>query len=75
MFCFEKYQLKVNKNIAKQNRKYILHKLEEYYEIVNVGQTNCKEEAILAYWQAKKQNRLDNLNRLISKNPANPNRI
>ena len=65
MFCFDEYQLKVNKNLAKQNQKYILKKLEEYYEIINYGKSNHREEAIHAYWQAKKQNRLDNLNRLV----------
>lgn len=58
----------MNKIIARENKKYILKKLEQYYEVIyqtDIKEISAKERAIFAFWQAKKQGRLDNLNRLV----------
>ena len=74
MFGLEKIQIYANKLIAKENKKYILKKLEEYYEAVNYAEKiKAKEYAIYAFWKAKKQGRLDNLNRLTKKTTINRN--
>ena len=66
MFEFRNIQLNKNKLIAQENKKIILRRLEEYYMAINYSeQIKAKEFAILMFWQAKKQGRLDNLNRII----------
>ena len=68
MFGLRQLQLCANKLIAKENKKYILRKLEEYYLATDyISQIKAKEAAIYAFWMAKKQGRLDNLNRLVKK--------
>lgn len=68
MFGLEKIQIYTNKIIANENKKYILRKMEEYYKAIHYdSQIKAKEYAILAFWQAKKLGRLDNLNRLVKK--------
>ena len=62
-------QQKANKYIAKKNKDYIIHKLEEYFYATSYStQIKAKEYAILAFWQAKRQGRLDNLNRIVKIN-------
>ena len=66
MFGLGQIQEHINKVIARENKKYILKKLEEYYEVVNQDLGfSAYEKAIFAFWEAKKQGRLDNLNRLV----------
>ena len=70
MLGLRKLQEFTNKLIAKENKKYILKKLEEYYETTNSDKrVSAKEYAVYAFWKAKKQGRLDNLNRLVKVNP------
>ena len=62
-------QLLLNAEIARKNRKIIIDKLEEYYSVVYRNkQISTRACAILAFWEAKKQGRLDNLNRIIKIN-------
>ena len=66
MICYEKLQLNKNKFIAQKNKEYIIKKLEEYYMAINYAeQIKAKEFAVLMFWQAKKQGRLDSLNRIV----------
>ena len=59
-------QLSINTEIARQNKKIIINKLKEYYVVVNNNkQISPKACAVLAFWKAKKQGRLDNLNRIV----------
>ncbi len=68
MLGLRQIQEHMNKVIARENKKYILKKLEEYYEAVNCDISLCpREQAIFTFWEAKKQGRLDNLNRLNKK--------
>ena len=70
MLGLAKIRKYMNKIIAKENKKYILKKLEQYYEAVYSNMDiSPKERAIFAFWQAKKQGRLDNLNRLLKFSP------
>ena len=69
MLGLKKLQKFTNRLIAKENKRYILKKLEEYYEATCLNKTGAKEYAVFAFWQAKKQGRLDNLNRLVKVNP------
>lgn len=56
------------KFIANENKKYIIKKLKQYYEATIMDKNiNTHEYAISTFWKAKKQGRLDNLNRLIKK--------
>ena len=58
-------QKRINKVIARENKRYILKRLEEYYEVIwHNYSLSPKELAICAFWQAKKRGKLDNLNRL-----------
>ena len=55
-----------NKFIANENKKNIIKKLEDYYKVVKFNENiSAKEYAIFAFWLAKKQGRLDNLNRIV----------
>ena len=66
MFGLRNLQLNKNRLIARENRKIILKKLEEYYIATNYPeQIKAKEFAVLMFWKAKKQGRLDNLNRIV----------
>ena len=66
MINYRKIQISANKLIAQTNKKYIIKKLEEYYNATNYSeQIKAKEYAIMMFWQAKKQGRLDNLNRIV----------
>lgn len=66
MLDYKKLQLYTNKLIAQKNKKHIIKKLEEYYMAVNYSsQIRAKEYAILMFWKAKKQGRLDSLNRIV----------
>ena len=66
MNAYKEKQLESNKLIAKKNKKMILKRLEEYYKaIYSTDENKAKEYAILLFWQAKKQGRLDNLNRIV----------
>ena len=59
----------INRAIALENKKNILKKLEDYYLSVDYNaQKRAKELAVFAFWEAKKQGRLDNLNRIIKVN-------
>ena len=59
-------QLLLNTEIARKNRKIIIDKLEEYYSVVcRNKQISPRACAILAFWEAKKQGRLDSLNRIV----------
>ena len=65
MLNFKQLQLQANKLIAQENKKYILKKLEEYYIATDYSSSiKAKEFAVFEFWKAKKQGRLDNLNRL-----------
>ena len=66
MFIYRELQLNKNKLIAIKNKEVILKKLEEYYIATNYPeQIRAKEFAVLMFWKAKKQGRLDNLNRIV----------
>lgn len=66
MLDYKKIQLYTNKLIAQKNQKYIIKKLEEYFMSINYSsQIKAKEFAILMFWKAKKQGRLDSLNRIV----------
>ena len=66
MFGLGHLQKYANRVIACENKKYILKKLENYYETVdNDSALSAKERAVTAFWCAKKQGRLDNLNRIV----------
>lgn len=68
MFGLRHLQEYANRLIAKENKKYVLKKLEQYYETVEYNShISPKERAITAFWSAKKQGRLDNLNRIVRK--------
>ena len=70
MLGLKRLQEFTNKLIAKENKRYILKKLEEYYEATcSNKKISAREYAVFAFWQAKKQGRLDNLNRLVKVNP------
>ena len=72
MLTFRKIQIQLNKIEAEKNKKYILKKLEEYYLTTNYREKiKAKEYAVFAFWQAKKQGRLDNLNRIVKYNFTN----
>ena len=66
MLTLKNMQKKANKLIAQENKRYILKKLEEYYKAVKIKENiSAKEYAIFAFWLAKSQGRLDNLNRIV----------
>ena len=70
MLGLKKLQEYTNRIIARENKRYILKKLEQYYEVTGKNKNiSAKEYAVFAFWQAKRQGRLDNLNRLIKSNP------
>ena len=69
MLDLKNLQFKTNELIAKQNKRFILKKLEQYYLAIDYqSKIKAKERAIFAFWQAKKQGRLDNLNRIVKIN-------
>ena len=66
MLTLKKLQIYLNKKTAENNKKFILKKLEEYYISTHFeDKIKAKEYAVFNFWQAKKQGRLDNLNRII----------
>ena len=66
MLGLAQIQMRINKVIAAENKKYILKRLEEYYEITNKKHSiSAKELAIIAFWRAKKRGKLDNLHRIV----------
>ena len=66
MLTLKNMQKTANKLIAQENKKYIIKKLEEYYKVVKFNENiSAKEYAIFAFWLAKAQGRLDNLNRIV----------
>ena len=66
MLGLAQIQKRINKVIAYENKKYILKRLEEYYEITNKNfSISAKELAIIAFWKAKRKGKLDNLNRIV----------
>ena len=70
MLGLKKIRIRANELIAKNNKKNILKKLEEYYYNVNRNtDISAKEYAIYAFWLAKRQGRLDSLNRIVKINP------
>ena len=66
MLGLKNFQINANKLIARENKKHIIRKLEQYYKVVNFREEiSAKEYAVFAFWLAKKQGRLDNLNRIV----------
>ena len=66
MLTLKKIQKYANKFIANENKKNIIKRLEDYYKVVKFNENiSAKEYAIFAFWLAKKQGRLDNLNRIV----------
>ena len=65
MFNYKKIQINTNKLIAEKNKKFILQILMDYYiAVYSYMPQKAKEYAITLFWEAKKQGRLDNLNRI-----------
>lgn len=69
-----KTQIELNEMLAEINKKIILQKLKEYHEIVNFNTKNKHELSIHDFWEAKKEGRIDNLNRLSKINLINQDR-
>lgn len=66
MLTFKNVQKRANKLLAQHNKRYILKRLEDYYKVVKFNENiSAKEYAIFAFWLAKSQGRLDNLNRIV----------
>lgn len=63
---------KEEKELAEQNKRKILDKMEDYYTAIQQGAIYIKPRylAIQDYWNAKKSGRLDKLNQ-VKKKPKN----